>query len=86
MLGFDPATGEQLWNCTTDIPWYMVPSIVSDKGIAYCIGGRNGGGSMAIRTGGKGDVTASHRLWMTKKGANVPSPVFHFQPKKSGDE
>lgn len=77
VLGLDPATGEQLWNCTTDIPWYMVPSIVSSEGIAYCIGGRNGGGSMAIRTGGKGDITGTHRLWMTRKGANVPSPVFH---------
>jgi outer membrane protein assembly factor BamB len=76
VLGFDPGTGEQLWSSTTDIPWYMVPSIVSDKDVVYCIGGRNGGGSMAIRTGGKGDVTDSHRLWMTKKGANVPSPVF----------
>ena len=76
VLGFDPATGKQLWSSTTDIPWYMVPSIVSNEGVVYCIGGRNGGGSMAIRTGGRGDVTASHRLWMTKKGANVPSPVF----------
>lgn len=77
VLGFDPATGEQLWNCATDIGWYMVPSIVSHEGIAYVIGGRNGGGALAVRTGGRGEVTASHRLWMTKKGANVPSPVFH---------
>jgi len=77
VLGFDPAGGEPLWNCATDIRWYMVPSIVSHEGIAFCIGGREGGGSMAIRTGGTGDVTRTHRLWMTKKGANVPSPVYH---------
>lgn len=77
VLGLDPATGEQLWNCATDIPWYMVPGLVAHDGIVYCVGGRDGGGALAVRTGGRGDVTRTHRLWMTKKGANVPSPVYH---------
>lgn len=76
ILAFDPATGEQLWNCDTDIGWYMVPSMVAHDGIVYCIGGRSGG-SLAVRTGGKGDVTKTHRLWTGKKGSNVSSPVFH---------
>ncbi len=76
ILGFDPATGEQLWSCDTDIGWYMVPSMVAHNGIVYCIGGRSGG-SLAVRTGGKGDVTKTHRLWTGKKGSNVSSPVFH---------
>jgi outer membrane protein assembly factor BamB len=41
----------------------------------YCLGGRPGG-SLAIRTGGRGDVTDSHRLWTSRKGGNVSSPVF----------
>lgn len=77
VLGFDPMTGDQLWNCATDIPWYMVPSMVSHDGVVYCIGGRGTGGALAVRTGGKGDVTKSHRVWAIKKGANVPSPVLH---------
>jgi len=77
VLGFDPENGTQLWSCETKIPWYMVPSPVADKGIVYCIGGRSGGGSLAITTGGRGDVSASHRLWLGKKGSNVSSPVFH---------
>lgn len=77
VLGFDPATGEQLWTCDTDIPWYMVPSIVADKGIVYCIGGRGTGGALAIKTGGRGDVTDSHRLWVGGKGSNVSSPILH---------
>jgi hypothetical protein len=77
VLGFDPATGEALWSCATDIGWYMVPSLVAGDGIVYCIGGRGTGGALAVRCGGRGDVTASHRLWTLKKGSNVSSPILH---------
>ncbi len=76
VLGFDPATGEKLWSCSTDIGWYMVPSLVNDRDVVYCIGGRTGGG-LAVRAGGRGDVTASRRLWKLAKGSNVSSPVLH---------
>ena len=33
--------------------------------------------ALAVRTGGKGDVTKTHRLWTSKKGSNVSSPVYH---------
>jgi outer membrane protein assembly factor BamB len=77
VLGFDPGTGQQLWSCATDIPWYMVPSLLSHEGVVYAVGGRNGGGALAVRTGGKGDVTSTHRLWMVQKGSNVTSPLLH---------
>ncbi|MHC4878482.1 MAG: outer membrane protein assembly factor BamB family protein [Planctomycetota bacterium] len=73
---FNPADGEQLWTCKTDITWYMVPSVVAYKGVIYCLGGRSGVASLAVRTGGSGDVTATHRLWTSNKGSNVSSPVF----------
>jgi len=76
VLGFDPVNGQQLWSCNTDINWYMVPSLVARDGVVYCIGGRGGGGSLAIRTGGSGDVTQSHRVWSAKQGSNVSSPVL----------
>jgi hypothetical protein len=77
VLGFDPDTGKPLWNCTTDIPWYMVPSLVAHEGVVYCIGGRQGGGALAVRVGGRGDVTSTHRLWKLNKGSNVSSPIVH---------
>src|SRR5262245_5799620 len=77
VLAFDPATGAPLWNCRTDIGWYMVPSLVAEKGIVGCIGGRSGVVGLAVRAGGKGDVTASHRLWTSTKGSNVSSPIVH---------
>jgi outer membrane protein assembly factor BamB len=74
---FQPTSGEQLWTCATDISWYMVPSLISHKGIVYCLGGRSGVAALAVKTGGSGDVTKSHRLWTSIKGSNVSSPVFH---------
>jgi outer membrane protein assembly factor BamB len=77
VFGFDPATGEQLWSCDTGITWYIVPSAVAHDGVVYCLGGRNGIVGLAVRTGGKGNVTKTHRLWTSQKGSNVSSPVYH---------
>jgi len=76
VMGLDPGTGQPLWSCTTEIPWYMVPSLVARNGVVYCIGGRTAGG-LAVRCGGRGDVTATHRVWTVRKGSNVSSPVLY---------
>ena len=76
VLGYDPDSGKLLWSCKTDINWYMAPSLVTHEGVAYCVGGRTGG-ALAVRLGGSGDVTATHRVWTGNKGSNVTSPVFH---------
>ena len=54
----------------------MVPSVVASEGVVYCLGGRSGVAGLAVRAGGSGDVTESHRLWTSVKGSNVSSPVF----------
>ena len=77
VLAFDPDSGQQLWTCDTDIGWYMVPSAVAGDGVVYVFGGRSGTSALAVRTGGRGDVTATHRLWTSKSGSNVTSPVYH---------
>lgn len=76
VLAFDPETGKDLWSCKTDIGWYMVPSVVAHEGVVYCLGGRSGVAALAVRAGGEGDVTETHRLWKSMKGSNVSSPVF----------
>jgi outer membrane protein assembly factor BamB len=76
ILSFNPDTGKALWSCDTDIKWYMVPTVVANEGIVYYLGGRSGIVGGAVRTGGKGDVTQSHRLWTTKTGTNVTSPIY----------
>lgn len=76
VLGLEPRTGEQLWHCD-GIPTYVCPSIIMHQGIVFASGGRGKQFVMAIQPGGRGDVTESHRLWVTEKGSNVSSPVFH---------
>ena len=40
----------------------------------YCNGGIEKQ-MMAIKLGGRGDVTETHKLWEVAAGANVPSPI-----------
>ena len=75
ILGFNPDTGEELWRCA-GIQDYVCPSMISYQGIVYAIGGRQSR-AIAVRAGGEGDVTETHRLWEAKAGANVSSPVIH---------
>ena len=57
----------------------MCPSVVADKGIVYSIGGRKNT-AIAVRAGGRGDVTKTHLLWKSSYGSNVSSPIFHKGP------
>jgi outer membrane protein assembly factor BamB len=78
LRAFDPATGRALWRCEgSQPPRYLCPSPIVHDGIIYATHGYHGPLS-AVRPGGNGDVTNSHRLWVRPKVAtNVPSPVFH---------
>jgi outer membrane protein assembly factor BamB len=75
VYGLDPKTGSELWSCA-GIEDYVVPVPIAHDGILYCLGGR-ANRAMAIRLGGKGDVTKTHRLWLKPIGANVTSPLLH---------
>ena len=77
ILGYDRENGQELWRAKTGISWYMCPTPVAEEGIVYSIGGRNPNGGLAIRAGGRGDVTATHVLWKVNRGSNVPSPILH---------
>ena len=75
VLGLDPATGDRLWTCDA-IDCYIVPAMVAHNGVLYCTGGRSRE-TVAVRAGGRGDVTETHRLWQVNKGSNVSSLVIH---------
>jgi hypothetical protein len=46
-------------------------------GLVFCASGR-AGPTLAIRPGGRGDVTGTHVAWRETKGSPfVPSPVLH---------
>ena len=74
--GLDPETGRQLWFARTGIDDDMIPTPVIVDGVAYVHGGGpRQYGSLAVRTGGDGDVTDTHVVWSTKNVASPPSPV-----------
>ncbi len=75
ILAFSPDTGEPLWSCD-GIPDYICPSIVVHDGVLFASGGR-ASHTVAIRSGGSGDITDTHRLWDIGKGSNVSSAVYH---------
>lgn len=74
LLSFDPKSGQPLWNAD-GVHRYVCPSVVAHDNVVYAIGG--GHTSLAVRTGGSGDVTTSHGVWRKTKGSNVGSPIYH---------
>ena len=61
VLGYAPKTGEVLWQSAGLNPLvYSTP--VFGEGVLIAMGGY-GGSTLAVRPGGSGDVTETHRLW-----------------------
>jgi outer membrane protein assembly factor BamB len=74
--GLSPQTGERLWTVSTTMKDSTLgtPVVVGD--VVYAYGG--GPGSLmglAIRLGGRGDVTDTHVVWSGKEAVSGPSPV-----------
>jgi len=73
---YNPDSGTELWNCkgTTD---EVIPTPVVGYGMVFCSSGR-AGPTLAIRPGGKGDVTRTHVAWTSPRGSPfVPSPILY---------
>ncbi len=75
LRAFDPKTGAELWSCQSLKAAELCPSIVAHEGVIYVLGHPNGQ-AIAVRAGGKGDVSATHIVWQAAKGSNVGSPVY----------
>ncbi len=78
VYGYDPDTGRELWRCHGSNE-EVIPTPVVGHGLVYCSSGR-AGPTLAIRPGGRGDVTRSHLVWTSPRGSPfVPSPIVHGQ-------
>lgn len=78
VTGHDLATGKELWRAyglnPENNPFYrIVNSPVIADGLIYA--GAKSKPYMAIKAGGRGDVTNSHRAWTIDTGPDVPTPV-----------
>ncbi len=74
--GFDLETGRLIWTVTSEGEG-VVPSIVIGEGLVFTTSGFGDSTIRAIRTGGTGDVTATHIAWSTKEDVpKVPSMLY----------
>ena len=73
IFGFDPDTGEELWHADS-FNWYVCPSVIAHDGVVYALQNST---CVAVKAGGRGDVTKTHTLWQKTFGSVVPSLVFH---------
>ena len=74
--GLNPATGKLLWYATTELDGNVCPSPVFQGKMIFAMGGRQGS-TVALRAGGRDDVTNSHLAWSSQASSYVPSPVVH---------
>jgi outer membrane protein assembly factor BamB len=74
---YDPLTGKLLW--FTGTPRQTpIPSAVFDGDRIYLSRGYRNSDYMAIRPGGRGDVTATHVEWRAPSGASYVPSIVHY--------
>jgi outer membrane protein assembly factor BamB len=78
VTGHDPATGKELWrakglNPSNDGSYRIVASPVVYEGLIIAPSRERP--LLALKAGGRGDVTRSHVLWSSNSGPDVPTPV-----------
>lgn len=78
VTGHDPATGKELWradglNPRNDGSYRIVASPVVQGDMIFAPSRERP--LLALKAGGRGDVTRSHVLWSFNNGPDVPTPV-----------
>ena len=78
VTGHDPQTGKELWRMNglnpENIPSYRIVASSLVAG-GLIIAPTRVKPMLAIKPGGSGDITESHRVWSFDRGPDVPTPV-----------
>jgi outer membrane protein assembly factor BamB len=76
VYAYDPDSGAELWT-VRGTTREVIPTPVVGHGLIFASSGR-AGPTLAIRPGGKGDVTMTHLAWSSPRGSPfVPSAIVH---------
>ena len=73
---YNPRTGELLWHVGNPHQ-FPIPSPTYHDGVLYMSRGYRSGPYMAVRTGGRGDVSQSHVIWQAPTGAPYISSLVY---------
>jgi hypothetical protein len=74
--GLNPETGKLRWFAQTGLDGNLAPSVVLGDGMVFAFGGFPQTGAVAVRLGGKGDVTSTNVLWHTHNSSYIPTPIY----------
>jgi len=75
--GLDPATGKPRWHCDGLDSDSICTSAIAHDGIVYVLEtGPRGGGTIAVKAGGEGDVTKTAVLWRGTDRSRIGTPVL----------
>ncbi len=74
---YDPASGTLLWHAGAPRQTPIPSAVFADGRILLSRGYRNSD-FMAIRPGGRGDVTATHVEWISPTGASYVPSIVHY--------
>ena len=80
MMGINPRTGKVLWSTPGNFDLRTVAMPVHWKGIVYgsCGGGGKGKLMLAVKVGGKGNVSETHIAWKRQRSLPyVPTPIVY---------
>jgi outer membrane protein assembly factor BamB len=75
---FDPNTGKSLWTYP-EVNRFPIPVAMVDNGMLFLSRGYRSSPFMAIRLGGRGDVTNTHVAWRVPTGGPYVSSLVHYQ-------
>jgi outer membrane protein assembly factor BamB len=75
--GHDAATGARLWHFE-EANRFPIPMPLFHEGVIYLSRGYRSSPFMAIRPGGKGDISTSHVVWKVASGAPYISSLVHY--------
>ncbi len=73
LYALNPETGKEIWSCSGLGDLCYTSPLVSDD-VVVAMSGYHGP-ALAVRTGGKGDITESHRLWRHEDRKLLPQRV-----------
>lgn len=80
LWAINPKNGKLSWLASgvggEQVGFYTSP--IENDGVIYAtVGGRSGGGTVAVRKGGKKDVTETHVSWTGQTSSSFASPVVY---------